>query len=295
MFRYLRLKRQPEQSTPVPATLSLDILVRDAAAPITIQQINGLPENLQKRFYRFLLPPGLLFRYDIDPFTWKGPGGDYLVHLEAPAESGSIQLSVRCSPVAPDAFIHIDLADNIYNGIDLNLLLLSDPDSPRFAIDRLNSGESTLFGSGRRNLEEEERALQAGLAPGQTQSSLGASRLVLDLIEGFLATLGHRSYFLEPLTYTSAWIFERRGFAYVRGHKLMDDIHKAFQPGGGLHSALDGSTPFRSPEAWKTVRGRSWAIHDGILETIGVTWGGLRMIKLVGKQAGVETFPGAVY
>ena len=51
--------------------------------------------------------------------------------------------------------------------------------------------------------------------------------------------------------FASAWVFERRGFAYVRGHKLMDDVHKEFQPSGRLHQALDGSTPFRQPGQWK--------------------------------------------
>ena len=51
----------------------------------------------------------------------------------------------------------------------------------------------------------------------------------------------------------------------------------------------------RQPEQWKTVRGRAWAIHDGILEVIDATWDNLRMVKRVGKHAGVETFPDAVY
>jgi len=100
---------------------------------------------------------------------------------------------------------------------------------------------------------------------------------------------------MDPLTYASAWIFERRGCAYVRGHKLMDDIHREFQPGGLLYQALTGESPFRQPDQWNSVRGRAWAIHDGILEVIDARWDNLRMIKQVGKHAGVETFPDAVY
>jgi len=55
---------------------------------------------------------------------------------------------------------------------------------------------------------------------------------------------------------------------------------------------LDGSTPFRRADAWKTIRGRSWAIHDGIL---GEPWHGIRMYKQVGKHAGMDTFPGGEY
>jgi hypothetical protein len=137
--------------------------------------------------------------------------------------------------------------------------------------------------------------MRAGLAPAQIRASLGASRVVMQHLETFLAALGQRAYFLEPLTYASAWVFERRGFAYVRGHKLMDDVHKEFQPGGRLHQALDGRTPFRQSDQWRTVRGRAWAIQDGILDAIEARWDRLRMVKQVGRQAGVETFPDALY
>jgi hypothetical protein len=144
-------------------------------------------------------------------------------------------------------------------------------------------------------LDEEQRAMKAGLSPGQTRKGLGSSKIVLEQLESFLAALGQRAYFLEPLTYTSAWIFERRGFAYVRGHKLMSDINREFQPSGKLNKALDGSTPFRQPAQWNSVRGRAWAIHDGILDEIGARWDQLRMVKQVGHHASVETFPGSIY
>jgi hypothetical protein len=75
----------------------------------------------------------------------------------------------------------------------------------------------------------------------------------------------------------------------------MDDIHAQFQPGGRLYQALDGSSPFRQPDQWNTVRGRAWAIQDGILEALNARWDGLRMVKQIGRDAGVETFPGSVF
>jgi hypothetical protein len=204
-------------------------------------------------------------------------------------------IGVRNTASAEDELLRLEISDNAFNGIDLNFIMISDPNSPRYETDRDEEGRPTLFGTVRRNLVEEEKAMAAGLAPAQSRASLRASGNVLTQLEAFLATLGHRAYFLEPLTYASAWVFERRGFAYIRGHKLMDDIHKEFQPGGKLHRALDGSTPFRQPENWETVRGRAWAIHDGILGVLGTTWNGLRMVKRVGQHAGVETFPGARY
>jgi hypothetical protein len=38
----------------------------------------------------------------------------------------------------------------------------------------------------------------------------------------------------------------------------------------------------------KTVWGRSWAIHDGILDK---PWNDIIIYKMVGEHAGVDTFP----
>ena len=97
-------------------------------------------------------------------------------------------------------------------------------------------------------------------------------------------------FMLEPLAYHTAILFESYGCAYSIGKKQMDLIHMEFQPGGELFKRLDGSTPFRKPGMEQTVRGRSWAIHDGIL---GEPFTNIRMYKRVGVEAGVITFPNA--
>jgi hypothetical protein len=294
MLRYFRVKQQPDKYAPDRVQISVEDLERDPALPITLHQINQLPQNAKMRVYRGLLPPSLLARYGIDPITWRA-GDQPSVRLQAEPETGAVKLGVRTARGAADEFIQIELSDTAMNGIELNFLILNDPEAETFRTDREAEGQPTYFGTVRRNLEEEQRAKEAGLAPGQIRQGLGGSRQALEQLEAFLALLGHRGYSLEPLSYASAWLFERRGFAYVRGHKLMATIHQEFQPGGRLYQALDQSTPFRNPDQWNTVRGRAWAIHDGILEQIEATWNGLRMIKQIGRQAGVETFPQPVY
>ena len=69
----------------------------------------------------------------------------------------------------------------------------------------------------------------------------------------------------------------------------MLQIDAEFQAGGQLCEKLDGSTPFRMPGAGESVRGRAWAIHDGIL---GHPFTGFRMYKRIGVDAGVQTFTG---
>lgn len=265
----------------------------DAQYPLAIRTINALPPDAKQRFYRTLVPPGLLGRFGINPILWRGSG--YQVELFAEPDSGKVNISINNPENARDAYFVLELQDNATNGIDLNLILLNDPLAEKFGIDFDAEGKATHWGTITRNHAEEERAMRAGLAPAQVRAGMGFARQVLEQLDVFLALSSRQAISLEPLTYASAWIFEKHGFAYVRGHKLMDDIHREFQPGGKLYTALDGSTPFRSADAWQTVRGRAWAIQDGILETLGERWRDLRMIKVVGKHAGVETFPNSKY
>ncbi len=295
MLKYLRVGTQKRIAGPDPIELSMSGLTTDPHSTISLQSLNGLDDNVKQRVYRTLIPHRLLSRFDVDPITWRGPDKSTCVKLQAKSGSGVVNLSAW-SPFDPgDPFFTLELADNTFNGVDLNWIILSDPATQRFDTDITPDGQPTLFGTARRNLEAEERALAAGLAPGQIHTGLRGSAEVFHQIDTFFIALGHRSYALEPLTYAAAWLFERRGFAYMTGHQLMKTIDEGFQPGGRLYAALDGSTPFRQPGQWQSVRGRAWAIHDGILEVIGKRWDGLRMRKQLGRHAGVNTFPDGIY
>ena len=295
MLKYFRVKQQPEQVVPDLGAISLSLLEQDGTLPFTIRQLNNLPENVKQRMYRGLIPPALLTRFGIDPIQWTNASREQRVFLNAEENREKVLITAQGSPAAADEFFALELADNSLNGIELNLIVLNDPTAPRYSIDQTEDGSPTMFGTLKRNLKAEEQALQAGLAPGQVRAGLRGSRIVFEQIEVFLSMLGHRAYFLEPLTYASAWVFERRGFAYVRGHKLMDDIHREFQPGGRLYQCLDDGSTFRKRDQADTVRGRAWAIHDGILEALDIRWDNLRMVKQIGRHAGVETFPQAAY
>lgn len=295
MLKYFRVKQQPEKIVPDLGAISISLLERDAGLPFTIRQLNNLPENVKRRVYRGLLPPALLTRFGIDPVQWTGTNKEPMVFLEAEPQSEKVMITARNSLDPADEFFALELADNSLNGVELNLIVLNDPTAARFSIDQTEEGRPTMFGTLKRNLKAEEAAMQAGLAPGQVRAGLGGSRLVFEQIDTFLSMLGHRAYFLEPLTYASAWVFERRGFAYVRGHKLMDDIQREFQMDGALYQSLEDGSAFRKQDQAHTVRGRAWAIHDGILETLDQRWDKVRMVKQIGRHAGVETFPQAVY
>jgi hypothetical protein len=258
----------------------------------SIRQINDLPEPVKEAIYRFLVPDEVLREHGIDQSSLADVEGNRLVSFNCPKGSGVLEVDIRPAVDFPDPLLYLELVDTRLNQIEVLLLVINDPKSERFETDRDWRGERTKFGTFRRNIPEEVRAMEAGLAPGQVRAGLRLSRQLIWLLEEFCRRLGHDYYLMEPLAYHNAIRFERMGASYVEGLRRMKWINGAFQPGGPLHAALDGSTPFRRPDAWQTIRGRSWAIHDGIL---GEPWHGIRMYQQVGKHAGVDTFPGGLW
>nr|MBI2903976.1 hypothetical protein [Chloroflexota bacterium] len=189
---------------------------------------------------------------------------------------------------APDPLLYFHLTDTLNQQIHVLLTVLNDPQSPRFNVDKMPDGGRTHFGVFKRNVAAEVAATQAGLAPGQIHKGLRALTPLTEAFEAFVQRLGHSMYFVEPLFYHNAVIFERNGFAYQQGRRWMQSLNTRFSPGGDLPARLDGSTPFRMAEAAHSIRGRSWAIHDGIL---GEPFTGVTMYKRIGQPAGISTFP----
>ena len=142
--------------------------------------------------------------------------------------------------------------------------------------------------------------MEAGLFPGQARKGLGLTREVVSVLQFFSRILDIKSVRLEALFYHNAITYERLGFSYFSRFAQMKRIHELFQPGERLFHKLDHSTPFRKPEFAHTVRGRSWAIHDGILDEIDDDvleegWASPVMYQMVAKPRGMITFPDPVY
>jgi hypothetical protein len=178
------------------------------------------------------------------------------------------------------------MTDTLSGRIHILLYILNDPDSPRYDVDRLADGTTTKFGTLARNLDAELQAMHAGLAPGQVRKGLRLLGSAIQTFEQFVISLGQDMYFAEPLYYHNAVLFERYGFAYQQGRRLMERIQLGFSPGGELNAGLDNSTAFRSPEAAHHIRLRSWAIHDNLL---GEPFTNVTMYKSVGKSASLNT------
>jgi hypothetical protein len=253
--------------------------------PFTIGGINQLPEAEKRAIYARYIPEELMERFDLSALTDRK---DLLQFRFAPG-STDVEMRLYHQPGFEDPVLYAHLSDTMNGQIHVLLYILNDPKSPRFDVDRTPDGSPTRFGTLTRNLEAEKASLEYGLAPGQVRRGLRLLQPATAAFEEFITGLGHDLYFIEPLYYHNAVIFERYGFAYQMGRRRMEAIHAGFQAGAELHRRLDSSNPFRSSQAANSIRLRSWAIHDGIL---GETFTNVTMYKRVGNSANISTTPG---
>ena len=252
--------------------------------PSTIGGINLLPEPEKRAIYSKYIPQELLEKFDIPPLT--SAAGYNLLQFSYASGSTDVDMRLYHKVDFPDPILYAHLTDTMNGQIHVLLYILNDPDSPRFDVDKMPDGTPTKFGILKRNVEAEVEACKAGLAPGQVRSGLRMLGQAIEAFEDFVIALGHDMYFVEPLYYHNAVIFERYGFSYQVGKRLMESIHMGIEPSGDLRTKLDGSNVFRQSEAAESIRRRSWAIHDGLL---GEPFTNVTMYKRVGKSAGVST------
>ena len=255
---------------------------------ISLQQINALPIPERDRCYLSLVPPALCQRFGLDVATSADPLGRAAARIEASDKRPSVQISVRHTADTLDPVFFLRLDETRYGNLQIRFIILSDPEGPRFGVDLDDQGNVTDLGVRSRNRREEERAMRAGLAPGQVRPGNRMLRGALDRIEKFAERLGKAALILEAFFYHNALLYERHGFGYLAGRERMEMIQQGFLSGGVLEARLDDSSPFRPRGAGGTIRGRSWAIHDGVLPQ---PWWPPVMYRPVGVRLDVCTAP----
>ena len=259
--------------------------------PGSIREINDLAQDRKYAIYQALIPHWVYPMFEINPDTVTFQDGT-AVAIRCPSGSASVEITVYHAHETGDPALYLHMGDTFNSQLVVMMVMVNDPNSPRFNVDVDADGCPTQLGTLRRNIPEELRAMQAGLAPGQVRRGLRVFRSALPTFEQFVSAMGHQLFFIEPLFYHNAIAFERYGFAYSRGFQKMKTIHEAFSSDGLACAALDSSTQFRSLEMHRSVRGRSWAIHDGV---IGDLFSGIQMYKRVGVDAHIESFPNALW
>ena len=253
--------------------------------PFTIGGINKLPEAEKRKMYSRYIPLELTEKFQLENVAENRD----LLRFRFAEGSSDVEMMLYHQADFPDPILYAHLADSMNGQIFILLYILNDPTSPRFDVNKMPDGSPTGFGIQKRNLDAEQSAMDAGLAPGQVRRGLRSLRSAIRAFEDFMTYLKHDMYYIEPLYYHNAVIFERYGFSYQSGKKLMSQIHDGFAEGGILRERLNDSSPFRSRGAANSIRLRSWAIHDGIL---GEPFTKVTMYKRVGTSATISTTPG---
>ncbi|NOY45552.1 MAG: hypothetical protein GXP50_08900 [Deltaproteobacteria bacterium] len=271
-----------------PSTESLEA----PSGPRSVRDLWEAEPALRHRYLARLIPGPLLDHYGLGPpRSWsEGPEGVFRC-LEVPGED-AVRLEVWPDPAGEDPALVLELTDTYLGHLEASWIVINDIHGPRFHVDRDPQGNPIPLGSTVRNLREEIRALAAGLAPNQVRPGLRMFRHLIRGVEAFARTLGVEILYVAPLAYHNAIKYEQYGFTYSSGQEQMEWIHREFQPGGVLRARMDGSRPFRMPWMSDTVRGRSWAVHDGVL---GRRWMAPQMYKFVSRDFHIRTFPNAVW
>jgi hypothetical protein len=254
--------------------------------PTSIREINDLSDDEKRAIYKTLLPEWLFVNFGMDRETLT-IDGQQVIQFRCPRGSRALEISVRRTLNDIDPMLYLNMTDTFNHQLLVLLVVVNDLDAPRFNIDSDEHGNSTHLATTGRNLVAEKAAMNAGLAPGQIRSGLRSFKQAVPIFENFVQRMGHDLFLIEPLAYHNAIVFERYGFNYMRGHQEMIRIDQEFRAGGELNAKLSTDRVFRPKDAWRTIRGRSWAIHDGIL---GHPFTGFQMYKRIGVHAGVNTF-----
>ena len=232
--------------------------------PSTIAGLNELPSDQKREIYSKIIPPELLDLFGVSQDLRDQDGRD-LFHLNCDPGTADVEIALFHQADAKDPIIFGHITDTIHGQIHILLYGMNDVNSPRYNVDVMPDATKTGFGTNHRNLEEELKALQGGLAPGQIYRGPHLFKESLRQFEQFVSCLGHDLFFVEPLFYHVAIVFERYHFHYQKGKGFVKRINEGFSQGGDLLPLLDGSNPFRDPRAAGQIRLRSWAVHDNIL------------------------------
>ncbi len=261
-----------------------------------LTHINALSAGEKDDIYRRLIPLRLLQLLEIPPT------GDVVgrVKIIAPEGMSLARIEVRDDPLDRRTVFFLDIAETHYSQMELSLCIINDPHAPRFDVDLDERGNDNCFCTLGRNIPAEILAMRAGLYPNQTSRGLRLFGEFFHTFERFVDSLGMEMITAEPLTYDNAVRYEGYGFDYLSGRRMMLEIDREFRPGGILFKKMDGSTPFRQPGMERTVHGRSWAIHDGILDEpweelslnaiLDEPWEDIKIYRMVGRPADVNTF-----
>jgi hypothetical protein len=201
--------------------------------PTSIREINDLSKDEKINIYKTLIPMWIFHEFGIDSDTFM-KNNHRLITFRFPSGSRAIEITVKNDIDDIDPVFYLNMADTFNNQLLVLLVQVNDPNAPRFNTDIDEHGNLTNFGTTSRNIPVEVAAMEHGLAPGQIRAGLRSFRKSIPIFEEFIKRMGLDIFFIEPLAYHNAIVFERYGFNYLRGLSEMERINQKFQINGGV-------------------------------------------------------------
>ncbi|MCC7204489.1 MAG: hypothetical protein IT441_05370 [Phycisphaeraceae bacterium] len=262
---------------------------------MSLSKLNHLDPAVVRRVYAEVVPARMWeYLAEFDPLHLSGgPENPRTFTVVATPGRADAHLRAPADRVGGEYALSLDLDDLGANQLELSFVVINDLRSRRYNIDVDEQGRMNLLDTASRNIPQEIEAMRAGLGPCQVRPGLRMLHELLARLEDLGKKLGYVAISLEPLTYHSTLMYENYGFGYLTGYSRMVQINQAFGAGGVLARAMDGSTPFRGTEAGgaESPYGRSWAIHDGILEKLdGDAHLEVHLVKPIGVDCKQRTF-----
>ena len=119
-----------------------------------------------------------------------------------------------------DSIFFLQISDTPFmDNMELSFVVINDPRKERYQIDRDPEGKDTLFGTALRNVPEEERAMKAGLAPGQVRPGLRLLKSFSACWNALPPGWDSQSYPGKLSFYHNAIQYENYGFGYLEGQE----------------------------------------------------------------------------
>jgi len=193
----------------------------------SIAELNRFPREERNRIYIQLIPPSIFERFNIDPKTLLNPFGERVVTGFFPPDENLGLIEVRHRSGDNDCIFSCQVSlETFMQSLHLDFIIINDPFSDRFNIDLDQEGRNTFFGTLYRNIPEEIRAMEAGLAPGMVRRGLRLSGEFYKCLEKFMRSLEIQTVTIDALFYHNSILWEKYGFRYFKGRVLMEKINK---------------------------------------------------------------------
>ena len=129
--------------------------------------------DLKHALYRSQIPTSLLSEPALASPGATGQAERLSIRIRCPESTGFVEIDVRDPGDPRDPVLYVHMADTANGQLEVLLLQINAPHTPRFDIDRDWRGESTKLGTLTRNVPAEVAAIEAGRPPDRSGVDCG--------------------------------------------------------------------------------------------------------------------------